>query len=319
MRRLALLTLAAALIVAAPAAAASSKTKYVVSLGDSFSAGVQPGPGVSQSFSYPKVSYANQMLSRASKLLHTKLKLEMLACGGATTASMVGAEIKRCDPGVSGFKLPYANTSPRTSQLRYATQFLREHRGQVAFVTMTMGGNDLLRCVDSATGGFDLNCITSSYGAISNELPKIAARIRAAAGRDVPVLGAGYYDPVPGVLPARPGPAGAGAGVAGDRVAAERDAADRLQEGGLELHQPRRRLRHQHPAGPDDEPRPLRPGPVAVAMVCEMSWMCAPRAAGAEHPSEPGRVRGVRVGPALRAEEGVALAIDRRSWGRTQG
>jgi len=48
MRRLALLTLAAALIVAAPAAAASSssssKTKYVVSLGDSFSAGVQPGP-----------------------------------------------------------------------------------------------------------------------------------------------------------------------------------------------------------------------------------------------------------------------------------
>jgi len=63
MRRLALLTLAAALIVAAPAAAASSssssKTKYVVSLGDSFSAGVQPGPGVSRSFSYPKVSYAN--------------------------------------------------------------------------------------------------------------------------------------------------------------------------------------------------------------------------------------------------------------------
>jgi len=132
MRRLALLTLAAALIVVAPAAAASSssssKTKYVVSLGDSFSAGVQPGPGVSRSFSYPKVSYANQMLARASKLLHTKLKLEMLACGGATTESMVGADIKPCDPGASGFKLPYANTSPRTSQLRYATRFLRDHR-----------------------------------------------------------------------------------------------------------------------------------------------------------------------------------------------
>jgi len=51
------------------------------------------------------------MLSRASRLLHEPLKLELLACGGGTTPSMGGLEIKSCDPGVGGFKLPYAKLS----------------------------------------------------------------------------------------------------------------------------------------------------------------------------------------------------------------
>jgi len=293
MRRLALLTLAAALIVAAPAAAASSssssKTKYVVSLGDSFSAGVQPGPGVSRSFSYPKVSYANQMLARASKLLHTKLKLEMLACGGATTESMVGADIKPCDPGASGFKLPYANTSPRTSQLRYATRFLRDHRGQVAFVTMTMGGNDLLRCVDSATGGFDLNCITSSYGAISSELPKIAARVRQAAGPHVPVLGTGYYDPYLAFYlrgPDQQALAQASVGIESQLNATLRKA---FKTAGWSFTNPDAVFGTNTPLDQTTNLDPYGQVPVEVAMVCEMSWMCAPAPQGPNiHPNQAG-------------------------------
>lgn len=96
MKRLLVAAVAAALILAAPASAAT-KPRYAVALGDSFSAGVQPGPGQRTSYSYPKESYTNQMLARASRLLHEPLKLEMLACGGATTPSMGGFEIKSCD------------------------------------------------------------------------------------------------------------------------------------------------------------------------------------------------------------------------------
>jgi hypothetical protein len=58
MKRVLGAALAAALTLAAPAGAAT-KPRYVVAPGDSFSAGVQPGPGQRKSYSYPKESYAN--------------------------------------------------------------------------------------------------------------------------------------------------------------------------------------------------------------------------------------------------------------------
>jgi lysophospholipase L1-like esterase len=289
MRRLAILTLAALLVLAAPAAAAKTKTKFVVSLGDSFSAGVQPGPGVGESFSFPKVSYANQMIPRTSKLLHEKLKLEMLACGGATTESMVGADIKRCDPGVGGFRLPYANTSPRTSQLRYATQFLRSHRGRVAFVVMTMGGNNLLRCANTVTGALDLTCITNAYGTIAAELPPIARRIRQAAGRGVPLLGAGYYDPYLQFFlrdPSQQAIAQASLGVESQLNSTMQSAYGSTGwtftnvDGVFGTNIPFDQTTNLEPYGQI---------PTAVAMICQLSWMCAPAPQGPNiHPNKAG-------------------------------
>jgi lysophospholipase L1-like esterase len=289
MRRLAVLTLAALLVLAAPAAAAKTKTKYVVSLGDSFSAGVQPGPRASTSFSFPKVSYANQMVPRASKLLHEKLKLEMLACGGATTESMVGADIKPCDPGVGGFKLPYANTSPRTSQLRYATKFLRQHRGQVAFVVMTMGGNNLLRCANTVTGALDLTCIANAYGTIAAELPPIARRIRQAAGRGVPLLGAGYYDPYLQFFlrdPSQQPIAQLSLGVQSQLNSTTQTAYGSARwtftsvDGVFGTNIPFDQTTNLEPYGQI---------PTAVAMICQLSWMCAPAPQGPNiHPNQAG-------------------------------
>jgi hypothetical protein len=54
---------AAALTLAAPASAAT-KPRYVLALGDSFSAGVQPGPGQRKSYSYFKESYTNRTSTR---------------------------------------------------------------------------------------------------------------------------------------------------------------------------------------------------------------------------------------------------------------
>jgi hypothetical protein len=106
----------AAGVAAGRAAAGSPAKRFAVSLGDSFSAGVQPPPGpVRRSLSYPKVSYAGQLVAPASRLLHERLELVMLACGGATTQSIRGAEVKPCDRGAGGFELPYANRDRSTS------------------------------------------------------------------------------------------------------------------------------------------------------------------------------------------------------------
>jgi lysophospholipase L1-like esterase len=289
MKRLALLTLAVGLLVAAPAGAAKTPTSYVVSLGDSFSAGVQPGPNTSMSFSYPKVSYAQQMISRASKLLHKPLKLTMLACGGATTQSMPGLVIKPCSPGVGGFKLPYNNTSGRTSQLAYALQFLRQHRGRIAFVVMTLGGNNLLRCVDSATGGFDLNCITAGYGEIGAQLPPIASRIRRAAGRNVPVMGGGYYDPYLQFY-LRGGP---DQGISQASLGLQSALNAALQKAYKQARWSFVSVDDEFGTNiPFDQTTNLDPYgqiPQAVADVCAMTWMCAPAPQGPNiHPNRAG-------------------------------
>ena len=285
---LALLTLALALL-AVPASAAAAKPRYVVSLGDSFSAGVQPGPGVSESFSFPRVSYANQMIPRARRLLDEPLRLEMLACGGATTESMPGAGIKPCSPGVGGFRLPYANTSVRTSQLRYATSFLRQHRGQVAFVVMTMGGNDLLQCVDSATGALDLTCITNAYDSIAAQLPAIARRIRRAAGPGVPLLGGGYFDPYLQFYlrgPAQQPLAQASLGIAVQLNSTMKTAYQRV---GWRFVDVSTAFGTNIPFDQTTDLEPYGQIPTAVAMVCEMSWMCTPPPMGPNiHPNRAG-------------------------------
>jgi hypothetical protein len=288
MKRLLVAAVAAALALAAPAGAAT-KPRYVVALGDSFSAGVQPGPGQRKSYSYPKESYANQILSRASRLLHEPLKLEMLACGGATTPSMGGFEIKSCDPGVGGFKLPYANTSPRTSQLRYALRFLREHRGQVAFVTMTMGGNNLLRCVDSATGGFDLNCISGSYDSINADLPAIARKLKRAAGPGVPLLGSGYPDPYLQFYLR----GSAQQALAQASVGIQHQLNDTLQQvyasAGWSFVSVDRVFATDTPLDQTTNLDPYGQVPVSVAMICEMTWMCAAAPQGPNiHPNHAG-------------------------------
>ncbi len=286
---LAALALAACLMTAAPASAAP-KVKYAVAVGDSFSAGVQPGAGMKDSFSYPKVSYTQQMLPRASRVLRFPLKLEMLACGGATTDSIVGRQIKTCSPGVGGFKLPYANTSPQTSQLRYALDFMRAHRGQIAFVTMTIGGNDLLRCVDSSTGGFDINCINGGLDNVKANIPPIARAIQRAAGRGTPLIASGYYDPYLQFILR----GGDQASIGQASVGIQRQLNDTMEEAYAAAGK-WKFVRVDDLFGtyiPLDQTTNLDPYgqvPVAVANVCRYSWMCAPAPEGPNiHPNRAG-------------------------------
>jgi lysophospholipase L1-like esterase len=165
---LALATVASALAAAAPGALAASKATYYVSVGDSLAQGYQPigGPPSPLGVDGYAQGYANQLF-KAMRGHYTQLQLVKLGCGGETTLTMV-AGAAWC-----GF--------PAGSQLAQAEEFLSAHRGEVAFVTIDVGANDVFQYGDQATA------------TILEFLPQILAGLRTAAGPEVPIVGMNYY------------------------------------------------------------------------------------------------------------------------------
>jgi lysophospholipase L1-like esterase len=168
-----------ALLAAAPNARADNGTDYYVSLGDSFSVGVQPtGQPLlfETSDGYPDQLYALLLVN------DPQLKLVKLGCGGESTRSMRFGGV---DPnqGLScGPPDFYLHRYPQKTQLAEAMAFLQAHRGHLALVTIDIGGNDVL-------GG-------GGVAQIQANLPIILAELRDAAGPDVPIVGMTYYDPL---------------------------------------------------------------------------------------------------------------------------
>jgi lysophospholipase L1-like esterase len=174
-RSIAALGLAAAAIASnAPAAdAASSDTIYYLSLGDSLAQGAQPigGPDSPSGDVGYNHGYADELFKMARGAHPGQLRLVKLGCGGATTTSMI-----------AGGACPY----PAGSQLDAAVAFLDEHPGQVAFVTIGVGANDVFAC------GGDPTCFVPQ---IEHNLPLIVSTLRAHAGPDVLIVGMNYYAP----------------------------------------------------------------------------------------------------------------------------
>jgi lysophospholipase L1-like esterase len=185
--------LAAALVVTiaalAPAAAQAAKPKYYLALGDSLSVGVQPnsaGKSVETQHGYTNQLFASKRRSIPG------LRLYSLGCGGEDTASMLGTGPKTFCQYTGDHRIGYSKRR-RGSQIAAAEKFLREHRGQVAFVTIDIGANDVDRC---ATGGaVNVACLNAGIASIKNNIPKISKRLRAAAGRSVTIVGMTLYDP----------------------------------------------------------------------------------------------------------------------------
>ena len=157
-------------LLAASPAPAGDKVQYYVSLGDSLAQGYEPigGPWSPLGFPGYNQGYADQLL-KLERGPYEQLRLVKLGCGGETTTTMI-AGAPWCGFGAG-------------SQLAEAESFLRAHRGELAFVTIDIGGNDVL----SPTGG--------GVAAIQANLPRILAALRAAAGPGVPIVGMNYYNP----------------------------------------------------------------------------------------------------------------------------
>ncbi len=126
------------------------------------------------SYGYPDQVYA------ALRPSHPTLKLVKLGCPGETTASMIGGGICRYQGG---------------SQLAAAAAFLQAHRGRVFLVTLDIGANDPEDCGGQPGLGQLAECAVKDIPAAVDHLGTIMARLTAAAGPGVRIVGMNYYLP----------------------------------------------------------------------------------------------------------------------------
>ena len=155
---------------AAPGSSGVHAKTYYVSVGDSLAAGVQP-IGDPANLYRTSAGYAEQLLA-IGRATSPKLALVKLGCPGETTTTMI-------DGGICGYD--------HGAQLDEAVSFLRAHQAQVAFVTIDIGANDF-PCQAA-------ECVPAGAAAIARNLPVILARLRAAAGPNVPIVGMTIYNP----------------------------------------------------------------------------------------------------------------------------
>jgi len=178
--------------ITTPSAAGASRHSptYYVSLGDSYSVGFQPNAGSTPGYT---VYVAKK----------THLKLVNFGCGGATTTSILQSiGCPDALPGTAG-----AMTYPTTTQAAAAETFIRQHHGHIGLITVTIGGNDVVPCAGQSNAAA---CVVAAADRIKTDVAQLAGVLRAAAGRNVPIIGSTYPDVVLGayVYPTNPPAAG---------------------------------------------------------------------------------------------------------------
>ena len=153
-----------------------------MSVGDSYAAGFQPtgrgtGRTTTNGFAYQAV--------RLAQPRGYHLRLVNFGCGGATTTSVLhspGCVTHFTGPGAPDYTQPQADA---------AVAYVRAHRGQVALITVSLGGNDVTHCISAAD---TVGCVTSVIALVRRNLGVLLARLRAAAGRATTIVGTTYPD-----------------------------------------------------------------------------------------------------------------------------
>ena len=166
--RLSILAALVAALIATPGARAASKATYYLSLGDSLAQGYQPigGPWSPTGTSGYNHGYADELF-KLTREKYQQLQEVKLGCGGETTTTL------RFGGGFCSYE--------QGSQLDAAAAFLEEHGEEVAYVTIDIGGNDLL------SGG--------GVPAIAANLPVILDTLQDVAAPNVQIVAMNYYDP----------------------------------------------------------------------------------------------------------------------------
>ncbi|MGH9008084.1 MAG: neocarzinostatin apoprotein domain-containing protein [Acidimicrobiales bacterium] len=154
-----------------PPAPTGPSTRYYLALGDSLATG----------FGVPRgQGYADDLAAHDGTSIPGLQEMD-LGCAGETTATFL-----------SGGHCQYA----QGGQLAAAETFLRSHQGQVAFVTIDIGGDDITGCATtSPTLGISQGCVDTAIAQITTNLVTIGAGLRSAAGPSVPIAGMTYFDP----------------------------------------------------------------------------------------------------------------------------
>ena len=141
--------------------------RHHLALGDSLAVGVGASAGkgyVADILTYEQGRLAN-------------LQGKNISCSGATTGSML-----------TGGGCTYAEGT----QVAAAVAFLQAHPGQIAYITIDIGANDVSGCF--LGGVIDLVCAQTTIGVAQTNLTNILSQLRAVGG-SVPIVGMNYYDP----------------------------------------------------------------------------------------------------------------------------
>lgn len=151
------------LLSSAPPAVAKS---YYLALGASLAQGFGS--------SSTAADYVSLIYKHESPHYHP-LILKSFACGGTTTNSFIHGP--GCEPG---------------TQLGNAEAFLNANHGKVAFVTIDIGANEMVPCVDGSA--INMGCVEGALAEDSANLPIIIAGLQAASP-GVRIYAMNYYDP----------------------------------------------------------------------------------------------------------------------------
>ncbi len=257
----------AIVVVATPdtSQAVTSARPYVLTLGDSYSIGYQPGMGGTPGYS----SYIARRL---------KMQVANFGCGGATTSSLLHS--LGCGDPASQDAVAYTGTTQEQAVLA----FIAAHPGKVALITVSIGGNDFdgcstAACVQAAMPAMGAN-ISSLLGSLHTALTNAADTLAPIIGLTYPDVNLGLF-----VFPTNP-PTAANVASAQQSVAAFDDLINpTLRQaygsvGGASFVNVTS-APYKWAAQGDDTPfttthysPPYGKVPAAVAEVCKLTWFC---------------------------------------------
>jgi lysophospholipase L1-like esterase len=192
-RRLGAFALALASVLLLAPAATGAERQYYVSVGDSYATGAQVVDD-SGRLANTRNGFANQVPRLARKRGY-RLELVNFGCGGETTVSILSRTARCAGPPVGGPR--YAGRT----QIAAAERFLRRHRGEVALISVSIGGNDVTACARAADA---VACVAAAVASIQQNVRAVARRLRAAGGRKPLIVGTTYPDVILGAWVTQP-------------------------------------------------------------------------------------------------------------------
>ncbi|MEU3891537.1 SGNH/GDSL hydrolase family protein [Streptomyces sp. NPDC029041] len=159
---------------AADETSADSGATYYISLGDSLASGYQPDVDKDTHLAYTDRLYA-QLKQHDPRLKHIRL-----GCTGETTQSLI-----------KGGTCHYPGAA---SQLDAALKAMTQHHGRVAYVTLSVGANDIQACVSPA-GTLDGTCLNKASRTMGTNLARITGALHKAGTKNTRFSGSTYYNP----------------------------------------------------------------------------------------------------------------------------
>ena len=254
--------------IAAPAAHAASGDPIYVSVGDSLSVGYQPGRGRTDS------GFVDDLWSRVRATM-PRLELKKFGCPGETTQAMISGLNAGCE---------YA----AGTQLDAAVKYLQNHSADVAFITVTIGVNDVLnKCMDFHTGILHRKCVVAFRPKLRQRLMHIIDELRTAVGTNVPIVGLTYHDPFLGFWGLVPHGRRLARVDARAWVPFNRGLKNAYRDAGAVVANVARTFRvndFSHTVFVEGRGRL----PLNVARTCRWTWFCTRRFFGDPHPTPTG-------------------------------